>query len=225
MIKRTTLFAFMIICSITLVSACHFRINNSVKGSGNRQTQKREVETFTSITAEGAFQINVVSQKSLSLEIEGDDNILPLISTEVSNDVLRIKNSRGYSVSEPINIRIKVPNIEGLTVSGAGNISVSGLKNDKFEIQANGAPTITVSGETGLIDIDTNGAGKIDAHKLRASKGVVDSKGVSKVDVYANDQLDVTVSGPSHVTYEGDPKVTKTVNGPGSVEKKETGPA
>ncbi len=97
---------------------------------------------------------------------------------------------------------------------------MSGIKNEKFEIDANGAPTIRVSGETKLVDIDTNGAGKIDTHKLRASKAVVDSKGVSKVDVQATDQLDVTVSGPSHVTYEGNPVVNKTVNGPGSVEKK-----
>jgi hypothetical protein len=187
--------------------------------------QKRDIGPFTSIATEGAFEIVVVSQKPVSLEIEGDDNILPLVTTEVSNNVLHIKNVRGYSVHEPITLRISVPNLEGLSVSGAGKISISGLKNDKFEIDSNGAPTITVAGETGLIDIDTSGAAKIDAHKLRAAKGVVDSKGVSKVEVYANDQLDVTVSGPSHVIYQGDPKLTKTINGPGSVEKKESGPA
>jgi hypothetical protein len=51
---------------------------------------------------------------------------------------------------------------------------------------------------------------------------VVDSNGVSKVEVYAAEQLDVTVSGPSHVIYEGDPVVKQTVHGPGSVEKKES---
>ncbi|HLE61598.1 MAG TPA: hypothetical protein VI750_00600 [Pyrinomonadaceae bacterium] len=30
--------------------------------------------------------------------------------------------------------------------------------------------------------------------------------------------------GPSHVVYEGDPKVNKTVHGPGSVEKKSSSP-
>jgi hypothetical protein len=34
------------------------------------------------------------------------------------------------------------------------------------------------------------------------------------------DYLDVTVSGPSQVTYEGDPVVHKTMHGPGGVEKK-----
>jgi len=30
----------------------------------------------------------------------------------------------------------------------------------------------------------------------------------------------VTVSGPSRVTYKGDPVVNKTVHGPGKVEKR-----
>src|SRR6266576_1407413 len=161
----------LVLAVITAVaSGCHHRIHGEVSGSGNRQTQKRDIAPFTSIATEGAFTIDVVSQKPVSLEVEGDDNILPLITTEVSNNVLHIKNVRSYSVHEPINVRISVPNLEGLTVSGAGKISITGLKNDKFEIDSNGAPTITVAGETDLIDIDTNGAAKIDAHKLRAAK-------------------------------------------------------
>jgi hypothetical protein len=161
-----------------------------------------------------------VSQKPLALEIEGDDNILPLIGTDVSGGVLHIKNRRGYSVSEPIKIAISVPNLEGLSASGAGSMEVKGLKNEKFEIDVNGAPALEVSGETSLLKIKANGAGKIDTHRLRAATADVNSNGVSKISVYARDQLDVVVSGPSSVTYEGNPVVKQTVNGPGSVTKK-----
>jgi hypothetical protein len=148
---------------------------------------------------------------------------LPLVSTEVSNNVLHIRNLRGYSVSEPIALRISAPDLAGIYASGAGTIEVSGLKNEKFEIDANGAPTIKASGETKVLKIDANGAGKIDAHRLRGARVEVDSKGVSRVEVYAAELLEVTVSGPSQVVYEGDAVVKKTVNGPGSVEKKESG--
>lgn len=114
-----------------------------------------------------------------------------------------------------------MPNLEGIATNGAGKIEVSGLKNEKFEIEANGATTIRAAGETKLIDINTNGAGKIDAHNLRATRGLVEAKGVARVDVNVTEQLDVTVSGPSHVTYEGDPVVNKTLHGPGSITKKE----
>jgi hypothetical protein len=134
--------------------------------------------------------------------------------------VLRIENVRGYSVNQPVEIKISVQNLDGLRSSGSGKIVISDLKNEKFQLDANGAPTVKVSGETKLVEIDASGAGKIDTHKLRAERAVVDSKGVSKIEVHATQQLDVEVSGPSHVIYQGDPVVKKTVNGPGSVEKK-----
>ena len=212
----------LLIVLISLVSGCH-RIHDGIVGSGKLQKQKRDVGSFNSISTEGAFNLQIVCQKPHSLEIEGDDNVLPLVSTEVSNNVLHIKSFRVYSVFEPITLRISVPDLEGISASGAGKIEVSGIKNEKFVIDASGAPTIKAAGETKVLNVDASGAGKIDAHKLRAARVVVESRGVSKVEVYAAEQLDVTVSGPSNVIYEGDAVVNKTVNGPGSVEKKASG--
>lgn len=199
---------------------CHHAMRSQVRGSGKREIQKREVAPFTSISTEGAFTIEVTCQKDLGLEVEGDDNLLSLVSTDVSNKVLRLRNTGNYSTNEPIKIRVSVPNLERLAVDGAGRIDIKDVDNEKFEIDADGAPAISVSGATKLIDIDTSGAGKIDTHNLHAARAVVDSKGVSKVDLDVADQLDVTVSGPSSVTYKGDPVVNKTVHGPGKVEKR-----
>lgn len=218
--KKTLL--LMVVTSFMV--ACH-GFHHELAGSGKLQKQKRDVGSFTSISAEGAFDIEVVCQEAQSIEIEGDDNVLPLITTVVSNNVLHLTNSRGYSVSHPITIRISVPDLVAVTASGAGNVDVSGLKNEKFQISANGAPTIKASGSTGVLNIDAKGAATINTHRLRATQVVVDAKGVSNVEVYASEQLDATVAGPSHVIYAGDAAVHKTVHGPGSVEKKESGGA
>lgn len=203
-----------------LAAGCHRGMRAEVNGSGKRVTQKREISPFTSISTEGAFEIEVTCQKDLSLEVEGDDNVLELVTAEVRGNVLRLRNTKNYSTNDPVRLKITVPNLEGLTVSGAGRIHIKDMKNEKFEIDSNGAPNITVSGSTNTIDIDSNGAGRIDTQNLRATRGVVDSKGVSRIDLDVRDQLDVTVSGPSTVTYRGDPIVNKTVNGPGRVEKR-----
>lgn len=203
-----------------LAAGCHHGMRAQVKGSGKRVVQKRQISPFTSISTEGAFEIEVTCQKDPSLEVEGDDNVLEFVTTEVHGKELRLRNSKSYSMSEPVRIRVTVPNLEGLSVSGAGRIDVKDMKNEKFEIDSNGAPSIIVSGTTNTVDIDSNGAGKIDTHNLRASRAVVDSKGVSRIDLDVKEQLDITVSGPSTVTYRGDPVVNKTINGPGKVEKR-----
>jgi len=210
-------FALILIPFVLLFAGCKHGMHSGVRGSGKRAVQKRDLTPFTSISTEGAFTIEVVAQQTQQVEVEGDDNILPLIITEVSNGELRLHSTQNFSVNEPITFKISVPNLEKLSVSGAGKIDVSALKNDNFEIDSEGAPQIRVSGSTKTVRIDTSGAAKIDTHDLRAAKGVVDSKGVSSIQVDVNDQLDVTISGPSTVTYEGDPTINKTINGPGKL--------
>lgn len=212
----------LLIVLASIAVGCRNLIHDGVAGSGNRVKEKRTVPSFTSISTEGAYEIQVVAGSAASLEIEGDDNILPLVSTEVSNNVLHIKSKRSISPRKPISLKISTPSLEGLYANGAGRIEITGLKNDKFGLDINGAPTISVSGETKALEIDANGAANIDTHKLRAENARVGSNGVSKVEVHAANELDVTVSGPSRVTYHGDPHVKKTVNGPGSVVKKES---
>lgn len=212
--------AWLILLVPFLLAACHHGRMSEVRGSGNRVLQNRNIGPFTSIETEGAFTIEVTCQKALRLEVEGDDNILPLVTAEISNNVLRLKNTQSYSVNRPVTFRIYVPNLEGLSVSGAGKIDIKEMKNDKFDIDASGAPYITVAGNTGVVNIESSGAGTIDTNKLRAARGVVESNGTSVIDLSVSDELDVKVSGPSTVTYRGDPVVNKNINGPGRVERR-----
>lgn len=210
----------LLLLLVSLAVGCSRGLLNQVRGSGNRQRQERQVASFTSIDTNGAFDITVVSQKQYALEIEGDDNVLPMIGTDVSGNVLHIKNRGNYSVSQPIKVTISVPNLEAVILNGAGRLRITDLKNERFELNVNGAPALEASGETKFLKIKANGAGNIDTHRLRATRADVNSNGVTQIDLYAREQLDVVVSGPSNVSYEGDPVVNKTINGPGTVQKK-----
>lgn len=211
---------FLVLLVPFVVSACHHGMIGGVRGSGKRVSEKRQIPAFTSIEANGAFTIAITCQKEPSLEVEGDDNVLQLVTTEVKNNVLHLKSSKGYSVSEPVKFKITVPNLEGLTVSGAGKVDIKEIKSDTFAIDSEGAPYITVGGDTKNLKVHSNGAGKIDTFNLRASKGTVDCNGATIVDLFVADELNVKVNGPSTVTYKGDPVVNKNINGPGRVERR-----
>ena len=201
-------------------AGCHPGRFAEISGSGKREVQKRTVAPFTSISTEGAFTIEITCQKDQSLEVEGDDNVLEFVTAEVGGNILRLKNTKNYSTAEPVKFKISVPNLEGISVQGAGRIDIKGMNNDKFEIDANGAPSITVAGTTKVIDVGANGAGKIDTSKLHATRGVVEANGATRVDLDITEQLDATVNGPSTVTYKGDPVVNKSIRGPGKIERR-----
>lgn len=210
----------LLLSLVVFAAGCHHGRFAELAGSGKRELQKRSVAPFTSISTEGAFTIEITCQKDQSLEVEGDDNVLEFVTTEVSGNILRLRNTKSYSTIEPVKFKIAVPNLEGISVNGAGRIDIKGMNNDKFEIDANGAPSITVAGTTKVIDVGANGAGKIDTSKLHASRGVVEANGAIRVDLDITDQLDATVNGPSTVTYKGDPVVNKNIRGPGKIERR-----
>lgn len=193
-----------------------------VKGSGNRKTEKRDLPVFTSIETTGAFEVDVACQKPASFEIEADDNLMPLIQTEVRNGVLHVSTTKSYHSSGGIVLRITVPDLASVKSTGAGKFRVSDVKNDSFEVHSTGAAQVSVSGQSKSVTISSTGAGKIDTHNLRASKAEVDVTGAATADVYASDELDVTVSGAGRVVYTGNPKVNKHISGAGQVTKKET---
>jgi len=208
------------VCLLLLLSGCHF---DKVQGSGVRKSEKREVASFTQINANGAFSIEATSQKSVSLEIEADDNILPLIKAEVRDGVLYLKPEKGYNSKQGVVVRVTVPDLSKIEATGASNFIVQGVKNDRFEVRTTGASTVTASGVTKDVDINTTGAGEIDAHSLRAERANVRSTGAGSVEVYATEQLDVHASGAGQVIYSGDPKiVNKKTSGAASVSKRET---
>jgi hypothetical protein len=196
---------------------CHF----GVHGSGVRKTEKRDLPSFNAIETTGAFDVQVTCQKPASFEIEGDDNLLPLIQTEVRNGVLRVSSTKRYSTRDPISLRITVPDLTSVSSTGAGKFTVTDLKNDNFEIHSTGAALVVAEGQSNNVKISSTGAGKIDAHNLRAGRVEVRVTGAAAVDVYASDQLDVNVSGAGRVTYSGDAKVNKHVSGAGQVNKKQ----
>jgi hypothetical protein len=216
--KRIAISATFALTIALVLSGCIHGVN----GSGNRKTEKRDLAAFAAIETSGAFEVEVNCQKPASLEIEADDNLLPLVQTEVRDGVLHVSTTKGYSSSGGIVLRITVPDLASIKSTGAGKFNVAGVKNDAFEIRSTGAATVVASGQSKSLKISSTGAGTIDAHNLRASDADVSVTGAANVDVYATDELDVTVSGAGRVSYNGNPKVNKKISGAGQVVKKES---
>jgi hypothetical protein len=209
---------------VSLLAGCvgvQFGGKDQVKGSGNRKTEEREVGDFDSIEVNGAYKLEVTNGKGGALEIEADDNLLPLVKTEVSGRRLRISNDRGFNTQELPRVRLSVPDLKEVALSGASDFSLSGLANDRLKINTDGASKLRATGETGALEVSLNGAGTLDARELRARTARVVSNGAGTVSVYASDSLDATVNGVGSIDYYGDPKtVNPKVNGVGKITKK-----
>lgn len=201
------------------LSGCH--LGRGIKGSGNRKAEKRELQPFKAIDTTGAYEVELTCQKPASFEIEADDNILPLIRTEVRDGVLYVSSQERYNSRKGVRLRITLPELTSVVSRGAGDMTIHDANKD-LKIESTGAASIKADGKVASATISSTGAGDIDAGRLMSEKARVTVTGAASVSVYASEQLDVSVSGVGSVDYSGDPKtVNKSVSGIGSVNKKE----
>jgi hypothetical protein len=198
-----------------------FDVGNSVSGSGKVATDKRDVKGFTSVDVSGVFQVEIVSGKDYSVEVQADDNILPLIETNVSGSTLQIDLKDKASTRSDMVVRITAPNIERVETTGASKVTASGIKNDSFSINTTGASKVYLTGETANLDIDVTGASLVDAEQLNAAIANIQASGASKINVNVSGELHSEASGASRIVYSGDPKtVDNHQSGASSISKK-----
>src|SRR5438552_16800197 len=125
--KRKTVLLLLVACGLVL-SGCKFE--RGLAGSGIRKTEKRDLKSFSAIDTTGAYEVDVTCQKPASFEIEADDNILPLIKTEVRDGILFVSNDQPYHSSKPAVLRIVLPDLNSVSSHGAGEIKIADARSN-----------------------------------------------------------------------------------------------
>ncbi|MGE3468087.1 MAG: head GIN domain-containing protein [Pyrinomonadaceae bacterium] len=195
----------------------------AVKGSGNLATDRRDIAEFHGVDVSGVFKVEIVAQKDFGVEIEADDNLLPLIETKIRKGVLHISTDGKVSSGNPMIVRISAPDIDRIDASGAAEVTLSEVKNSGLTIDSSGASKIKLAGETAKLVIDISGATKVDAEELTAENATVKASGASKVAVNVTGSLRGDASGASRIEYSGSPaEVIKKSSGASGIHPKES---
>lgn len=218
------IFIFALSIGLVFSTSCSFGSFSDfggVQGSGTSKTETRNVSGFTKIDASGAVSVEISVQKDFSVEVQADDNLLANIKTEVSGDTLKIYSEDRISPKTKINIKVSMPKIEDLEVSGASSANVANANADSLELKASGASKIKIDGTVKELKGDASGASTIDAENLKAEEAEIEASGASKAIVSATNDLEVNASGASKITYVGEPKnIKQNSSGASSVTKK-----
>ena len=192
-----------------------------VSGSGVEKIETRNVGAFTKIETSGAITLQVTAgQSATAVVVSGDDNVVTILKTTVTGDVLRIKAAESYNNKLLLLVKIGMPRLIAIDASGATKISVSNIDGERFDLEASGATTATLGGKVGKFSVSVSGAGRVDAGALAAKNADVSVSGAGKVEVNASDKLAVEISGAGTVIYAGSPVITKSISGVGKVSKK-----
>jgi uncharacterized Zn-binding protein involved in type VI secretion len=214
-----------------------------VKAEADRQTRK--VDSFTEISLRIGAKVYLEQGEKRSLEIEAKPSTLEEIITEVKDGKLIIRfpnkdffwktfqpgeitihittpeiNGLGLSGSGDIiaedNIKTKVMN---LAVSGSGNIRLSDLSAEQVKSVISGSGNIILAGKTAAQDLSVNisGSGNFKGLDYTANDVTIKVSGSGNVGIEANKNLYIRLAGSGNVTYKGKPMIDQSIAGSGSV--------
>jgi hypothetical protein len=213
----------------------------TVHGSGVSATEVRPAAGFSSIDLAGIGQVRVEQTGRESVTVEAEDNLLPLLVTRVENGRLTLATKDNVNIrpTRPVVFHVTVARLEGVSVSGSGDVAIPSLQTPKLSAHISGSGTVRVdaldtervdghisgsgsarlAGRADDVGLAISGSGSYHAAGLQCRSASITISGSGSASVNATRDLSVDVSGSGSVQYLGEPQINTHVSGSGSVTR------
>ncbi len=213
--------------SLATLPACAVTVNGggeetTISGSGTPAGETRQVSNFHAVVVTGVGELSIQQTGVESLRIEADANVLPLLTSTVSNGTLTLgtKPNTSFQTSEPIRYTLTVKSLDTFEQAGASATTATGIASAALAIKLSGTGEVTMRGTVNTLKLDLTGTGSFDGSELSSKTATVVVSGTGHAVVNVSDALDATVSGVGSIEYIGDPNVTSHVSGVGTIHKR-----
>jgi hypothetical protein len=210
------------------------------------EDQSRSVDPFTEISLRIGAKLYLEQGEKQNLEIVAKSSTLDEIITEVKDGklIIRFPNKNFFwsdFLPGDITIYVTTPEINGLgisgsgdiiaedeikskiielAVSGSGNIKLSELSAERVKTIISGSGDITLNGNEHAQDLSVNisGSGNFKGSNYKADDVTVKIAGSGNADVEAENNLYIRLAGSGNVTYRGNPAIDQSIAGSGEVK-------
>jgi hypothetical protein len=190
----------------------------------NRVT--RNLESFNKISFRFPGKLYLKQGSPQKVEIEASKDVLEELQTEVQGGKLVIgKEGKWFDWKwdndDKVIVYITVPNIEGLSVSGSGDlIGQSKITSDNLDLNVSGSGSLSIDADVnGDLEADVSGSGDIDL-KGRCKSFNSDVSGSGKVHMTSTiaNRAEFGVSGSGKIEASGSADEVKvSISGSGKV--------
>ena len=214
----------------------------ALAGPAQAATETRSVADFDQVVFAVAGEVSIEQGPSETLTLEAEPAVLRKITTEIRDRRLLIGLAPGrIETQQPIRMKLGVRTLRAFESRTAGAISIGPLRSDalalvlagggsirldrldnarSLDVRITGAGDVTVGGgKVTAQQLAITGMGSYTAPKLASERAEVAIDGNGEVRLAASSTLAVRIGGVGHVRYHGDPAVTRSIRGIGTIEK------
>lgn len=194
---------------IVLMLGALLGCDGGIKGSGVSKTESREVSDFKTVSSDAVADINVIIGESKSVEVTSDDNILPMLVTEVVDGDLKIRTKGSFNTSIGLKVKITTPSLDSVNSSGVGKVNIEGLDSEQLAIVLSGVGSVSAKGRVQNLDVTVSGVGSAQLRELTAESVSVAVTGVGGAEVYASKWVNASTTGVGSIKVFGNPAEKK----------------
>lgn len=210
-------FIAVLAATIGALVAGHAR-HSPASGSGIPATEARALPAFTAVELAGSNRVIVKFGTSQRVVLHADTNLLDHVRTRVRSGVLTIDERGDFTTRSPMSVVLTVPNLHAVTLSGTGELTVTGVATTMFTARLSGTGTLTASGRADHVNASLAGAGTLMLASLQARNATVVLRGTGTAAVHATESLHATLAGTGTIVYGGNPAhVIKNMTGVGTI--------
>lgn len=191
---------------------------------------------FNRVDISGLFSIEISQGDDYAVELEGNSNTKDHYEVYVSGETLVVDfdDDRNFFWKrelfdvDKVKIKITMPSLDELKVTGAGDLFVRGFNEEDAEIKllgavegegdfsANnltinltGASSLELKGNGNFLEVNAVGASALRAYNYEVEEAIVEAHGASTARVFVTRKLEITKGLASSVSHRGDPEIIR----------------
>ncbi|HED65646.1 MAG TPA: DUF2807 domain-containing protein [Planctomycetes bacterium] len=190
------------------------------RGSGVRAEVTRDLPSFHAVELDTAADVIVHVGGAPRAVVSADDDLLEHVETRVRGGVLEISVERGYLLRGELRVELTTPSLDSFSIDGAGDVAILGVEGSALELDIDGAGTVRAEGTVDRLEAEIDGAGTFELGELDVRNASVSVDGAGSMDLHVSDRLTYRIDGSGELSYTGDPSVSGTVSGAGTVSRR-----
>jgi hypothetical protein len=180
-----------------LYSGCYkpYRLN----GNGDVVTQTRQVFSFNSIESKADFNVYIEQDSIYQVTVQAESNLMGSIQTMVNGNTLVLSTNANLHNNYPINIYVKTPTLNNVTLSGSGIVESDTIVTNNFSVKLSGSGNMNGAIIASSVNTVITGSGNINYYMV-------------------TEQLATTISGSGTVNLMGSASSgTHVISGSGNL--------
>ena len=201
---------------------------DGVKGDGNVITKNRKIsDDFSRIEVSRGLDVYLTKSKNVALEVEADENLHELITTEVRDGVLKISSEKNIWSASAKKVHLSVDHLNGISINSGADVftrntfeseelrlSISSgasadmeLKVDDLSWDISSGANIELSGRAENFTVSSSSGSDVKAYELEAKNCNADASSGSDIKLTATETIEARATSGADIKYKGNPRI------------------